>query len=838
MIKNSKQLPGVGDRDHNRGDIIRELRTETVVAAPSAASPTRSRSPLAKIASKRKAWYHACSRHPFWRRHLLRPDSPQKICWDLLAIGFLMYTIVIAPMKIGFEIEDYCPSGIWVWEAIIDCAFVLDLLLNFFTATYTDTAKGTELNFNPIVVASAYLRSWFIIDLLSSMPIDLFVSLSVHGCSGGPPIASNLTAAEEAPESSNFEFLRMVRMLRLVKLVKILRVLKLQNRVNELGDRFPSMVNLTVFKLIRLLFLTVYVAHLLSCGFYAVGALAFYSDARSRELSWLSSADLELSIYRPELTWGEVGPPYTAAMYWTFTTITTVGFGDIVPRHPSEQWYAIACMIIGTLIFGQVVAGITQILESAGGGHRAMQARLNALHHFMREKKLAYELQVRIRRHFRFYWQRAVTLDDAHDELLRQLSAPLRHEVVKAMYRAVIAALPIFQLLEDENFWDAMLRAMQPHLISPMETLLKQGSNGNEMYLVTHGKLEVLFTPSHFLHAKNGPPPQHVRNVGTGGFVGEIALFSAFNLGGDEVSIDGRRDVRTATVMAKDHCELFAIERSSFLTICKDYPTVREHFLKVARERMRHTSGLETRGFNVAAKFARRLQLRQQENAARVDGGTVGGQEVEKKKTAPPEGPSTGYLFGTLSLLADAKRDETDEEDGEEAAAAKGDAPAAGSGMGAGCGSSPSPAPPDRGESPMGAAMRLRGSMTAGSSAPTMAPAAYHPPSVSVGGGGESALHSEVSALRHELACLRRDILDRLPPGLAGSSGGSSAIATGRHPATFSGFAGGGSSRRAMIASRIAASCGTPKPGSPPPDLPPSPAPQSELETTAPAAKL
>ena len=158
----------------------------------------------------------------------------------------------------------------------------------------------------------------------------------------------------------------------------------------------------------------------------------------------------------------------------------------------------------------------------------------------------------------------------AHDELLRQLSAPLRHEVVKAMYRAVIAALPVFQLLEDENFWDAMLRAMQPHLIAPDETLVTQGRTGNEMFLVTHGRLEVFYKPkNHFKNAQQDAPV-HVRNIGPGGHVGEIALFSAFDLGPHPAG--GRRDLRTATVVAKEHCELFAVERQSFLVICKDYP--------------------------------------------------------------------------------------------------------------------------------------------------------------------------------------------------------------------------------------------------------------------------
>ena len=62
-------------------------------------------------------------------------------------------------------------------------------------------------------------------------------------------------------------------------------------------------------------------------------------------------------------------------------------------------------------------------------------------------------------------------------------------------------------------------------------------------------------------------------------------------------------------MVAKEHCELFAVERKNFLLICKDFPVVKTHFMAIAKERLAHTAKLGGRVGAVACKFARRLQV-------------------------------------------------------------------------------------------------------------------------------------------------------------------------------------------------------------------------------------
>ena len=73
------------------------------------------------------------------------------------------------PIKIAFiNLGDY-PD--WdMLENVLDCIFILDLFINFFRA-YIDEEE--ELITDHCTIARTYLRGWFCIDLISSIPIGL-----------------------------------------------------------------------------------------------------------------------------------------------------------------------------------------------------------------------------------------------------------------------------------------------------------------------------------------------------------------------------------------------------------------------------------------------------------------------------------------------------------------------------------------------------------------------------------------------------------------------------------------------------------------------------------------
>lgn len=54
---------------------------------------------------------------------------------------------------------------------------------------------------------------------------------------------------------------------------------------------------------------------------------------------------------------------YILALYWSFTTMITVGYGDITPQNVYEQIYTIVMMAMAGGVFGYSLNTIGQVVD-------------------------------------------------------------------------------------------------------------------------------------------------------------------------------------------------------------------------------------------------------------------------------------------------------------------------------------------------------------------------------------------------------------------------------------------------------------------------------------------
>lgn len=70
------------------------------------------------------------------------------------------------------------------------------------------------------------------------------------------------------------------------------------------------------------------------------------------------------------LVHGEARPVFQQLLYFSLTTLTTVGYGDITPLHPFAQIWATLEAVVGTLYMALLVARLVGIYQSQRAGRR------------------------------------------------------------------------------------------------------------------------------------------------------------------------------------------------------------------------------------------------------------------------------------------------------------------------------------------------------------------------------------------------------------------------------------------------------------------------------------
>lgn len=103
--------------------------------------------------------------------HILLHYCAFKAIWDWIILCLTFYTAIMVPYNVALKNKTSEDVTLLVVDSIVDVIFFIDIVLNFHT---TYVGPGGEVVSDPKVIRVNYLKSWFIIDLLSCLPYDVF----------------------------------------------------------------------------------------------------------------------------------------------------------------------------------------------------------------------------------------------------------------------------------------------------------------------------------------------------------------------------------------------------------------------------------------------------------------------------------------------------------------------------------------------------------------------------------------------------------------------------------------------------------------------------------------
>ncbi|XP_072427745.1 potassium/sodium hyperpolarization-activated cyclic nucleotide-gated channel 1-like isoform X2 [Chiloscyllium punctatum] len=164
---------------------------------------------------------------------IIHPYSDFRFYWDLIMLMLMVGNLIIIPVGITFFTES--TSTIWiVFNVASDTFFLLDLIVNFRTGIVVE--DNAEIILDPNVIKWKYLKSWFIIDFISSIPVD-YIFLII----------------EKGFDSDVYKTARALRIVRFTKILSLLRLLRLSRLIRyihqwEENDSWGMQYSYALFK--------------------------------------------------------------------------------------------------------------------------------------------------------------------------------------------------------------------------------------------------------------------------------------------------------------------------------------------------------------------------------------------------------------------------------------------------------------------------------------------------------------------------------------------------------------------------------------------------------------
>ena len=130
---------------------------------------------------------------------------------------------------------------------------------------------------------------------------------------------------------------------------------------------------------------------------------------------------------------------------------------------------------------------------------------------------------------------------------------------LEVVNRSVIAQVPLFSAC-DAIFQHNIAMALKPEVYAPGDLIVRKGDIGREMYFLVNGEVDVL--------DRDGTA---IATLGPGSFFGEISLLLS--------------EPRTASVRAREYCDLFVLDKRDFNRVLRDHPEFARSILEASQAR-------------------------------------------------------------------------------------------------------------------------------------------------------------------------------------------------------------------------------------------------------------
>ncbi|KAF9597831.1 hypothetical protein IFM89_021916 [Coptis chinensis] len=371
-------------------------------------------------------------------------DHHYKIWVNFLVI-LVVYTAWASPFEFGFFDK---PEGVLhISDNIVNGFFAIDIVLTFFVA-YFDKNEYDYIT-EPKKIAWKYATTWLVFDVISTIPTEL-VQLTLS--------------------STTLQTYGLFNMLRLWRL----------RRVSAMFARWEKDKKYNYFwvRCVKLIFVTLFAVHCAACFYYCI-AVNYHVPSKT----WIGAS---MGNFHDQSLWIR----YVTAMYWSITTLSTVGYGDLHPENTREMIFVIFYMLFNLGLTAYLFGNMTNLVVHGTSRTRNFRDTIEAATEFAHRNKLPDRLREQMLAHLCLK-HRTDSEGLQQQETLDSLPKAIQSSIAHFLFFPVVEKIYLFKGVS-KDFLFQLVSEMKAEYFPPKEDVILQNEAPTDFYLLASGAVDVL----------------------------------------------------------------------------------------------------------------------------------------------------------------------------------------------------------------------------------------------------------------------------------------------------------------------------------------------------------
>ncbi|CAF2985162.1 unnamed protein product [Rotaria sp. Silwood2] len=392
-------------------------------------------------------------------------------------------------------------------------------------------------------------------------------------------------------------------LLKTARLLRLVRIARKLDRYSEYGIGVLILLTAT-FALI---------AHWLACIWYAIGRLERNTHGTERTIGWLAELANHTHQYYNDsdptsglrITWLDelartsgqsynctsiistnetvstsinlkscFGGPnlrsrYITALYFTFSSLTSVGFGNVSPNTNMEKIFSIFVMLIGceeelspcnfnllcfiALMYASIFGNVSAIIQRLYSGTARYQIQMLRVKEFIRFHQIPNPLRQRLEDYFNHAWNYTNGID--MNMVLKGFPECLQADICLHLNSVLLKNCPAFKDASEGCLRTFSMKLKTTHA-PPGDIITHRGDILTSLYFISRGSIEILKDDS------------------------VVAILSKDDILGENPVLYNEPGKSAFNVRALTYCDLHKILRDDLLEVIDMYPEFAQSFCR------------------------------------------------------------------------------------------------------------------------------------------------------------------------------------------------------------------------------------------------------------------